>query len=90
MPKFSDFDRLCDVATMHGWLVGLTVADFVEQPRDGRPGRRTLGFVRLKRNKTAPAKFAVPVGDDLNLAARQALDLLLAHVNEPGSGKEAA
>jgi hypothetical protein len=78
-PKCPDFEYLCQAAERAGWLVGISASkDFIDKPRDGHPGRRMLGSIRLKRNASAPAKIAVPIEGNLALASRIALDQLLA------------
>ncbi len=85
-PACSDFEYLCRACDAAGWLVGISVGGYVEKPRDGSPGRRTLSYLRLKRNATAPAKIAIPIGDDIALASRIALDQLLAQTKGQRGG----
>lgn len=76
MPLYIDFEYLCATADKAGWLVELTLG--AKRPRGANC--HDLGYIRLKRNATAAAKIAVPVGKDLGAAARIALDQLLTRV----------
>jgi hypothetical protein len=73
-----DFEYLCLAAEKAGWMVGISIGDFIERPREDKVGRRCLGAIKLRRDRKSPVKVEVPIADNLALASRIALDELLA------------
>lgn len=78
----ADFNRLCDLATIHGWHVGLTTSGPAERNEEGGVHRRELHAIRLRQKPKGPIKISVVIAGDLAEAARDAQELLLDRVSK--------